>query len=239
MSTSYSTAGADALFVKTVNGTGPDAGGNVSVSGGSTPADASTTVKGIVELATTAETTTGTDTVRAVTPAGVKAAIDAIPSGGGSDPWTYLVAPADTSSGEAGAIVDIPGLTVSDLPNGLYEVRAVYVAQTAALGTGIQSGFVTPAGCTASLHFNHVNGTPGAASAVYTQSFVITNGSNNIGVTAAPSSTPHVATIMMGTLRAASMSGAFKLTIKSEITGPGSAVIAKADSYLAYRRIAD
>lgn len=37
-----------------------------------TPADASTTVKGIVELATLAEVTTGTDTVRAVTPEGVR-----------------------------------------------------------------------------------------------------------------------------------------------------------------------
>lgn len=35
------------------------------------PADASTTVKGIVELATTAETTTGTDATRAVTPDGL------------------------------------------------------------------------------------------------------------------------------------------------------------------------
>lgn len=39
--------------------------------------DASTSVKGVVELATTAETTTGTDTTRATTPAGVKAALDA------------------------------------------------------------------------------------------------------------------------------------------------------------------
>ena len=39
--------------------------------------DASDTVKGVVELATTAETTTGTDTTRAATPAGVKAALDA------------------------------------------------------------------------------------------------------------------------------------------------------------------
>lgn len=37
---------------------------------------ASTTQKGLVELATTAETTTGTDTVRAVTAAGVKAVAD-------------------------------------------------------------------------------------------------------------------------------------------------------------------
>lgn len=52
----------------TVNGVALGAGG------GSVP-DATTTVKGIVELATTAETTTGTDTVRAVTPAGVKAVL--------------------------------------------------------------------------------------------------------------------------------------------------------------------
>lgn len=38
--------------------------------------DASTAGKGVVELATTSETTTGTDTVRAVTPAGVKAVAD-------------------------------------------------------------------------------------------------------------------------------------------------------------------
>ena len=37
------------------------------------PADASVTVKGIVELATTSEATAGTDTVRAVTPAGLAA----------------------------------------------------------------------------------------------------------------------------------------------------------------------
>lgn len=36
------------------------------------PADASTTVKGIIEIATLAEVTTGTDTVRAVTPEGVR-----------------------------------------------------------------------------------------------------------------------------------------------------------------------
>lgn len=39
---------------------------------------ATVTAAGIVELATTAETTTGTDTTRAVTPAGVKAALDAL-----------------------------------------------------------------------------------------------------------------------------------------------------------------
>ena len=44
--------------------------------GGTVP-NASTTVKGIAELATNQETIDGTDTTRAVTPAGVKAALDA------------------------------------------------------------------------------------------------------------------------------------------------------------------
>ena len=41
-------------------------------------ADASETVKGIVELATAAETTTGTDATRAVHPAGLKAVLDSL-----------------------------------------------------------------------------------------------------------------------------------------------------------------
>jgi len=39
--------------------------------------DATTTTKGIIEIATLAEVTTGTDTARAVTPQGVKQAFDA------------------------------------------------------------------------------------------------------------------------------------------------------------------
>jgi hypothetical protein len=64
----------------------PGASGNVLTSDGTTWAstapssvvDASETAKGIVELATTAEAVTGTDTERAVTPAGLKAATDAL-----------------------------------------------------------------------------------------------------------------------------------------------------------------
>lgn len=53
-----------------------------SVSSGSvTPKAASTSQKGVVQLATTSEATTGTNTEKAVTPAGLKAALDA--SGGG------------------------------------------------------------------------------------------------------------------------------------------------------------
>lgn len=46
--------------------------------GSGTPPNASETVAGVVELATTTEVTTGTDTTRAVTPAGLKVATDAV-----------------------------------------------------------------------------------------------------------------------------------------------------------------
>ena len=42
------------------------------------PPDATTTTKGIIEIATLAEVTTGTDTARAVTPQGVKQEIDLV-----------------------------------------------------------------------------------------------------------------------------------------------------------------
>jgi hypothetical protein len=45
---------------------------NAKPSGGAAAPDATTAVKGIVELATLAEVATGTDTVRAVTPEGVR-----------------------------------------------------------------------------------------------------------------------------------------------------------------------
>lgn len=60
--------GSGHLILTTYDGTTIDAGAIASAVGA-----ASTTASGIVELATTAETTTGTDAVRAVTPAGLMA----------------------------------------------------------------------------------------------------------------------------------------------------------------------
>jgi len=71
-----SRTGADAFAVRTIAGTSPVQVANGSGSAGAPTisVDASTTLaSGIVELATSAETITGTDTVRAVTPAGLAA----------------------------------------------------------------------------------------------------------------------------------------------------------------------
>lgn len=58
--------------------------------------DATETVKGVVELATTTEAQTGTDTVRAVTPAGLLAAINALSLGRGQ---TYQNVTGSRNSG--------------------------------------------------------------------------------------------------------------------------------------------
>jgi hypothetical protein len=50
----------------------------VNAKPGGTPPDATTTVKGIIEIATLAEVATGTDSVRSVTPAGVRQERDAV-----------------------------------------------------------------------------------------------------------------------------------------------------------------
>lgn len=62
---------------RTISTTAPLAGGgSLAANRTLTVAAATATAVGVVELATTAETTTGTDTTRAVTPAGVKAVSD-------------------------------------------------------------------------------------------------------------------------------------------------------------------
>ena len=89
-----------------------DVGPTGPAGGGWTAVDATTTVKGIVELATTAETTTGTDTVRAVTPAGVKAATDLLyaPAPSGGDDTAALQAALNALPTAGGRLVLRPGV---------------------------------------------------------------------------------------------------------------------------------
>lgn len=93
-------------LVKNTGGAGPLTSAALSATIAAAVPDASTTVKGRVELATSAETTTGTDAVRAITPAGLAARVtprgeDAVslgvPTDGISDCSTALNAiPANT-----------------------------------------------------------------------------------------------------------------------------------------------
>ena len=104
--------------------------------------DASTTVKGIVELATTAETTTGTDTTRAVTPDGLKdgyqgstnvTTLGTISTGtwqGSAISTTYLQNTSGTNTGdEPDASTTVKGIvelaTTAEVTTGTDTTRAV------------------------------------------------------------------------------------------------------------------
>lgn len=82
---------------------------------------ATTSVQGFVELATTTEATTGTDTVRAVTPAGLKAVADT------KAPLSHTHGLADITVTALGTTADLNTLTTA----GLYHQN-----QNAAAGTG-------------------------------------------------------------------------------------------------------
>ena len=66
-------------------------------SGSVSPKTASTSQKGVVQLATTLEATSGTDTTKAVTPAGLKAALDASGGGGGGSGGSVSISLNDLS----------------------------------------------------------------------------------------------------------------------------------------------
>jgi hypothetical protein len=113
----------------------------------STIPDASDTVKGIVELATAAEVTAGTDTVRAVTPAGVKVELDkkaplAAPAFTGVPTAPTAAAGTNTTQLATTEFVTAATPSASDTVKGLVEL-----ATAAEVTTGTDNNrAVTPAG---------------------------------------------------------------------------------------------
>lgn len=80
---------------------------------GAAVGSATTTAQGIVELATNAETTTGTDATRAVTPAGLAAALSGLSGGGNvSGPASSVSGNVATFSGTTGKIIQDSGVTL-------------------------------------------------------------------------------------------------------------------------------
>jgi len=75
--------------------------------GNATP-NATETTRGLVELATAAETATGTDSSRAVHPAGLKAVLDALPSGS-SVTFKNAIYNADFRLWSRGTSITVPG----------------------------------------------------------------------------------------------------------------------------------
>lgn len=119
--------------------------GPVGPTGPTGPAapDASTTVKGIAELATGPETVTGSDAVRATTPAGVKAAIDALGLGSAATMTPATIAADPALSAAIGSAVLLNRTATMNLrkevtPSGTNDTAAVNaaLASFAAAGGG-------------------------------------------------------------------------------------------------------
>jgi hypothetical protein len=165
---------------------------------------------------------------------------DDLPAGG-SDPWTYVVATTDTTTGTDGLAVNINGLSVAALADGLYEFRILIAATSQTTGCGVQPGLNAPSGATVRIASAGPNVGNQNLNSLNTLAVVeFSNSSFTFASLNAPSASgPFVAMTATGTLRASSMSGDLVCTIKSELTGAGTAVTAKADSFIAYRRIGD
>lgn len=236
------------------------------ISTAATLPDSSTSAKGAVELATTAETTTGTDTVRAVTPAGVKAVADTKANTSHTHPASDL-----TATGTRDATTFLRGDNTWAVPVGggtdpwshaVATVDTTNSTTTAANATGltipalanglyefrifvIVTSSVTTVGAQVGLA---VTGSGSVVTAYgvgnngATGSVSAFPGSAQLPMTvaslnAATGSSQMVGAVIEGTIRASSMTGSVDVTIKSETAG--SAVAVKADSFLRYRRIAD
>lgn len=182
---------------------------NVTVDGNTiTVANASESAKGVVELATTTEATTGTDTSRAVTPAGVAAVVanyqpkltsttNVTVSGN-----SISVADASTSAKGVVAIDETPNNGVAlSVTGGTVKatmvagttaaVGAVQLATTTEASTGtIETKAVTPLGMATAL---------GSYQAKLTNTTNITVSGNSISVADATSTTKGVAAFSTGT----------------------------------------
>jgi hypothetical protein len=141
--------------------------------------DASTTVKGIVELATDAETVTGSDTVRATTPAGVAAAIAGIVAGGSIDASTTakgiveLATDAEATTGTDTVRAVTPhalaaALATVTVPDASTTVKGIVeLATSAETTTGTDAvRAVTPAGLKAVTDLNASGMMPGVGMAL-------------------------------------------------------------------------
>ena len=149
--------------------------------GGLVLSDASTSVKGIVELATDAETITGTDDVRAVTPTALAAALnDSGVREAMGIPFAQAAGIATTSgtSGGSSSVVYWDGTTTITLPVGLFSVTpsigagivgssgVVWSALTAASSTSfsVRTMRVGAAPATYALHWRAVQMSSGGVS---------------------------------------------------------------------------
>ncbi len=170
------------------------------------------------------------------TDAANKQYVDSAAAGGGGS-WTYVTAGADTENDTTTA-VNASGLSISNLPDGLYHVAGLFIVSTAAFAAAPRPGLLwsgtgftfTPVvfgriGTNASRWLNVTPSTGALPASVQVDETSHPVGSNVL----APGLN------FEAVLRATSMSGSVVGTIAAEIAG--TMAYLKADSFMRYLRI--
>ena len=155
----------------------------------------------------------------------------ATPSGGGSDPWTYVKLSSDFVTSSATA-VDVTGLAFTPTADTQYEFEAVLLLRTATATVGPRPGLAWPTGMTDGVADIYM---PTSATAQ-----VLVFGNNNAALLAAvgglPNTTQSWPSKITGTVLAgATPSGTVKVQMASETAGTN--VTVKAGSFIRYRTI--
>lgn len=135
-------------------GTGLTVTGTTLDATGTSAPDASETVKGIIEIATNAETVTGSDTVRAVVPAGLTARLAAPGAIGGTTPAAGSFTTVDASGAISGASLAVTGAvelghasdtTLARVSAGVVSIEGVNVVTVSATQTLTNKTLTSPA----------------------------------------------------------------------------------------------
>lgn len=235
---------------------GLDSNNKIVKASASAAPDADATTKGIVELATTAETTTGTDATRAVTPDGLKdgfqgstniVAVGTITSGawrGIAIDQTYLVGQSGTNTGDQTTVSGNAGtatklettralqVTLSETDSANFDGSAAVtdIGVTGTLAVGNGGTGLTSISTLLNSNVTSVSGNAGTATALATArdiNGVSFDGTGDITVTAAGSTLSDTVTVAKGG------TGATSLTSNSILTGNGTSAV-QAESGLTY-----
>lgn len=155
----------------------------------------------------------------------------ATPSGGGSDPWTYIKLSSDFPTTSATA-VDVTGLSFTPVASSTYVIEGFFLVRTATTTVGPRPGVAWPTGTTdgagqltvasSATAFLTANGNPNAAMLNAVGGLPATNGS-------------YPSTLRVTLVTGVSPSGTFRIQLASETAG--TTVTMRAGSWLRYRTI--
>lgn len=151
---------------------------------------------------------------------------------GGTDPWTYLVAPNDVSNSTVTA-ADVTGLVIPNtLVTGKYVIEGKILFTTGATTTGMQLGLVFPAQVELAALWQV------AATQTTVTLLNQTTSAQFSGNTAAPVASPADSIAVLDGVFVVNGAMASGIAVQQRSEVATSAVVSKAGSFVRYRKIA-